>query len=125
MFDPKLLEVGTQLAEFCRTGQEAKALETLYAPEVVSVEALAMGEGGREAKGLDALKGKHDWWFGAHEVHALEVEGPFFYGEDQFALTFAMDTTVKETGERSQMKEVGVYTISDGKIVKEEFFYGV
>lgn len=125
MFDPKLMEVGTQLAEFCRNGEEAKGLDTLYSDEVVSVEALAMGEAGREAVGIEALKGKHAWWYGAHDVHSVEVEGPFFFGADQFALTFAMDVTNKESQERMQAKEVAVYTVADGKITREEFFYGV
>ena len=35
-----------------------------------------------------------------------------------------MDMTVKETGARMKMDEVGVYTVKDGKIVEERFFYG-
>ncbi|MAK61167.1 MAG: hypothetical protein CMK09_09340 [Ponticaulis sp.] len=119
------MDVGMQLAELCKTGEEAKGLETLYSQDVVSVEALAMGEAGREAVGIEALKGKHDWWFSANVVHSSKVGGPFFFGDDKFALTFAMDATDKASGERSQMTEIGIYTVSDGKIVREEFFYGV
>ena len=82
-----------------------------------------MGDAGREAQGLDAIKGKHDWWYGAHDVHQVSAEGPFLFGDDQFSLVFDMDVTNKESGERMQAKEVGVYTVKDGKIVREEFFY--
>ena len=35
-----------------------------------------------------------------------------------------MDVTVKETGARMTMDEIGVYTVKNGKIVEERFFYG-
>jgi ketosteroid isomerase-like protein len=34
-----------------------------------------------------------------------------------------MDITPKATGERIMMDEVGVYTVEDGKIVEERFYY--
>ena len=123
MFPEELTSVAGKLAECCNSGSEAEALETLYAQDCVSVEALAMGDAGREAQGLDAIKGKHDWWYGAHDVHQVSAEGPFLFGDDQFSLVFDMDVTNKESGERMQAKEVGVYTVKDGKIVREEFFY--
>ena len=39
------------------------------------------------------------------------------------ALIFDMDVTNKESGQRMQMREVGVYTVKNGKILREEFFY--
>ena len=123
MFSEELTRVANSLAECCNSGREAEALDTLYASDCVSVEALAMGDGGRETAGLDGIRGKHDWWYGAHEVHKVSAEGPFLFGDDQFSLVFDMDVTNKETGERIQMKEVGLYTVSGGKISREEFFY--
>jgi ketosteroid isomerase-like protein len=35
-----------------------------------------------------------------------------------------MDFTNKETGQRMQMDEHALYTVKDGKIVEERFFYG-
>ena len=67
--------------------------------------------------------GKGEWWSNAHEVHSSEVEGPYVNG-DQFVVRFKMDLTQKETGNRIQMDEVGVYTIKNGKIAEERFFYG-
>jgi ketosteroid isomerase-like protein len=55
-------------------------------------------------------------------VHDFEVTGPFVNG-DQFVVGFKMDLTPKSTGERTTMDEVGVYTIRDGKIAEERFFY--
>lgn len=48
--------------------------------------------------------------------------GPFPHGDDQFAVTFKMDPTHTQTGERTAMQEVAICTVADGKIVREEVF---
>ncbi|MEO1252551.1 MAG: nuclear transport factor 2 family protein [Pseudomonadota bacterium] len=124
MFDEELMTVGSKLVEHCRNGTEAQALQELYAKNAVSVEAADPMDMGLETKGRDAIKAKHDWWYGAFEVHSSEAQGPFFHGDNKFGVIFDADITEKESGERSQMKELGVYTVEGGKIVREEFFYG-
>jgi ketosteroid isomerase-like protein len=42
---------------------------------------------------------------------------------NQFVVHFGMDVTTKETGQRVQMNEIGLYTVRDGKIAEERFFY--
>jgi len=37
------------------------------------------------------------------------------------AVQYDIDVTDKESKKRIQMSEVGVYTVKDGKIVREEF----
>ncbi|WP_427452965.1 SnoaL-like domain-containing protein [Litorimonas sp. WD9-15] len=126
MFNEKLVKTAKALTAYCQTEQEAKALDELYAQDCVSVEALDMpGEPmGREASGLDAIRAKHDWWFANNEVHSTSAEGPFLHGDDTFSLIFEMDVTDKNSGERVQMKEVGLYTTNaDGQIIREAFFY--
>ena len=123
-FDRDLLSIGSKLVEYCRTGQEMRGLDELYSPKAVSVEALAMpGADSRETHGIDAIKGKHDWWNSAHTTNEAKVEGPFVHGADQFALIFDIDVTNKMTNQRVQTREVGVYTVEDSKIVREDFFY--
>lgn len=117
------LAVANRLVELCRANQPT--LDELYAETVVSIEAMAMeGEASAEKRGLAALRAKHEWWYSAFEVHSGSVDGPFPHGEDRFALIFELDATERATGTRCQMKEVGIYTVADGKIVREEFFYG-
>jgi hypothetical protein len=89
------------------------------------VEAFAMpGTDSRESRGVDAIKGKHDWWNSAMELHSASVDGPFVHGDDRFAVIFGFDATDRKSGERTQMKEVAIYTVNgDGKIVREEFYY--
>lgn len=124
MFNQELVNLANALFVHCQNNTEDEGLDTLYAPDAVSVEAAAMEEGGgRTAEGVQAIKDKHAWWYGAFEVHSSTVQGPFFHGDDKFGLIFTMDTTMKETGDRMQASELGLYTVKDGKIVREEFFY--
>jgi len=91
----------------------------------VSVEAMAMaGAPSAETHRLDGLRGKHAGWAGAFEVHSATVDGPFTHGDDRFAVIFAFEATRRATGDRSAIKEVRVYTVRDGRIVREQFFYG-
>ena len=125
MFNDQLSQTATKLVASCNAGTEAITLDTLYAKDCQSVEALAMPGMDRIAKGIDAIKAKHEWWNGAHEVHATSAQGPFMHGDDKFSVIFDMDVTNKQSGERMQMQEVGLYTVDKaGKICREEFFYG-
>ena len=54
------------------------------------------------------------------EVHSFDVHGPFV-AHDRFVVQFDADVTNKQSKERTQLSEVGVYTVKDGKIVREEF----
>lgn len=117
------LEVGQKLVGLCRQGQNLQAIETLYSPDIVSVEAMAMpGEPSAEMKGRDAVLGKSKWWVENHEVHSASCEGPFPHG-DRFIVHFKYDVTNKPSGKRMMMDEGALYTVKDGQIVREEFFY--
>jgi len=43
----------------------------------------------------------------------------------RFILRFKYDVTPKQTGKRMTLDETGLYTVRDGKIIKEEFFYAM
>jgi hypothetical protein len=116
-------EVGKQLVELCMRGKFEEAVKTLYSKDIVSVEAVPMPDGSREAKGLDAVMGKTQWWVANHEVHSSTVEGPLTAGA-HFCVRFTMDVTNKPSGKRIAMDELGIYEVKDGKVIREEFFYG-
>jgi hypothetical protein len=120
-------QVGEKLVELCREGRNMEAIETLYSADIVSIEAMGSEEMPAEMSGLAAIKGKNEWWYANHEVHSGSTEGPFPHG-DRFAVKFQYDVTAKSgpmEGQRFTMEEVGLYTVKDGKIVKEEFFYSM
>lgn len=123
----ELKEIARELVAGCRAGNAAVRanLDRLYADDAVSVEAADMGGQGRETHGVEAIHGKHDWWENAMEEHSTEVIGPFYFGDSQFSAMFKVDATDKQSGERFQMEEIGVYHVKDGKIVREEFHYAV
>ncbi len=118
-----LKEIADELVAGCRENRAKENLEKLYASDAVSVEGQDFAGMGRETHGLEAIRGKHEWWEGAHEVSSASVSGPYPHGDDRFAVIFEVQGKVKETGESFDMREVGVYHVADGKIVREEFFY--
>ncbi|HEY8711481.1 MAG TPA: nuclear transport factor 2 family protein [Thermoanaerobaculia bacterium] len=118
-------QVGKKLVDLCRTGKNVEAINTLYSPDIVSVEARGDAQMPALMRGIDAIRKKNQWWYENHEVHSSEVRGPF-PNEDRFAAQFHYEITPKSgpmKGKRMTMDEVAVYTVKDGKIVREEFFY--
>ena len=101
-----------------------EAVETLYAQDVVSVEAMTPPGGTRETSGLEGVIGKGKWWAENHEIHSASVEGPMVAGS-HFCVRFTLDVTFKPSGNRMQMDELGIYQVKDGKVSREEFFYGM
>lgn len=118
-----LREIADKTVEYNNSGRTGELLETYYDADAISAEAQAMGEGGAEVSGLDAIRGKHAWWESAHEIHSTSAQGPFLHGENRFGVIYEMDVTNKESGERVQMRELAIYTVEGGKVVREEFFY--
>jgi len=116
------LEVGKKLVALCKDHKENEAMQSLYHTDIVSIEAGGPAGMPREMKGLAAVQGKAKWWQENHEVHSSKVEGPFPH-EDRFAVRFTYDVTMKANKQRITMDEVALYTVKDGKVVKEEFFY--
>lgn len=116
------LEVASKYVELCKNHQNHIALETLFSPEAVSVEAMAMPGMAAEVRGLAAIMAKGKAWMDAHEIHSAAVEGPWPNG-DRFVVRFTYDVTNRPSGRRMQMDEMALFTIQNGKIVREEFFY--
>jgi hypothetical protein len=123
---PSTLQVGQKLVALCRKGENLKAITTLLSPTAVSIEPYA-GNGAipQKSKGRAAIKKKNQWWFENHTIHSHEVNGPWPHG-DKFIVHFKYDVTVKAgpmVGQRFTMEEGALYTVKNGKVVKEEFFY--
>jgi ketosteroid isomerase-like protein len=116
------LEVGKKLVELCKQGKNQEAMETLYSPDIVSVEAAPMANFPAEARGREAVFAKGKWWSENHTVHSATTDGPWPHG-DRFAVKFAYDVTNKPSNQRFQMEEIALFTVKNGKIVREEFFY--
>ena len=114
--------VAEELVSFCRSGRNLDAINALYSPDIVSIESMGNEQMPREMKGIDAIRQKNTWWGENNEVHAATVDGPFV-GDDKFAVYYNYDVTFKPTGKRQAMEEMALYTVRDGKVVREQFFY--
>ena len=118
------MEVGTRLVQMFNDGQTIEAVNELYSDSVVSIEGQGSEEMPARMEGIDAIRGKNEWWYANNEVHSTSARGPYIgHREDQFIVHFDLHVTPKDTGERRQMQEVGLYTVAGGKVAQEEFLY--
>ncbi len=112
--------VAARFVELCNQGKNFDVMRTLYDPNIVSVE----GDG-KETKGQGPVIKKSEDWVSDKEFNGETCSGPFFNGAnpDQFVVYFTLDVTPRKTGKRITLKEVGVYTVKNDKITREQFFY--
>lgn len=115
-------EIANKYVDLCKKHENEKILDTLFATNAVSIEAAPMPGGAAEAHGVKAIAQKGKQWMENHEVHEARVEGPWPHG-NRFIVRFTYDVTNKPTGRRIKMDETGLFTVENGKIVREEFFY--
>lgn len=112
--------VAKQFVEMCNQGKNFDVMRTMYAPDIVSVE----GDG-KETHGQASVIKKSENWASDKEINGETVAGPFFNGAnpDQFAVYFSFEVTPRTTGKRITVTEVGIYTVKNDKITREQFFY--
>ena len=113
-------EVAKKVVELVRKQAWHEALDTLYDNDIVSVEARTPDGSSPETSGIKGVRGKVDWWLENMQVHSFQANGPFV-AHDRFVVQYDADVTDKNSKKRFQLSEVGVYTVNDGKIVREEF----
>ena len=121
-----LKEIGKQLVSLALEGKSIEIVNTLYADDAVSFEAVQGGGPSREISGKANIIEKANWWLENNEIHNVEIKGPFPHGNNKFALFYSYDLTNKQMkNARILLEEIGVYEISNGKVIKEEYFYNV
>src|SRR5258708_1278239 len=117
-----LKTLANQFVELCRQGKNFDVMETMYAPDIVSVE----GDGKETAGKLPVMENSRHWATG-NPLQGEKGRGPFFCGgpdsSGQFAVYFTLDVTRKSRGERVNVEEVGLYTVKNDRITREQFFY--
>lgn len=114
-------EIANRFYALAQKGEWNSIYEELYDPMAESIEPPA-AQGLRSVKGMDQIlqKGK-EWEATIEAVHGGHTGPPQVAG-NFFTCTMGFDATFKGRG-RSQMEEVALYEVKDGKIVKEQFFY--
>jgi hypothetical protein len=79
----------------------------------------------KRIEGIDAVLKKTEWWVANHTIHSAKTTGPWPNG-DRFVVLFDYDVTPTSgpmANKRMKMEEAALYTVKDGKITQEEFFY--
>ena len=115
--------IAEELVALCKAGRNLDAINSLYAQDIVSVESMGNEQMPQTTKGLDAIRKKNEWWRDNNEVHSARVDGPFIGEDDKFTVYYNFDVTSKPRNQRATMEEMALYTVKDGKIVREQFFY--
>jgi len=113
-------DIANRLVELCRTGKNDQAYQELFSDDAVGVEPAQYNM--PNAVGKQALLAKAaGWQQDVEAMHDSAISDPIVAG-DHFSLSYMIDLTTKSRG-RSKMEEICVYSVKDGKIVKEQFFH--
>ena len=113
-------EVADRLVSLCRQGKVLEAGEELYGDNIVSHESDPSPN--KLVSGKKAVREKGNQFAEMIEAHhGSKISDPVVAG-NYFTVAWLMDITMKGQG-RSQMEEICVYKVKDGKIVEEYFYY--
>ena len=115
--------VAGKFMELCNQGKHFEVMRTMYGPEMVSVE----GDG-KETVGKEAVIRKSEVFQGNNAITGQDLRGAFFCGDanassGKFAVYTSITFTPKAGGKSQTHEEVGLYTVKNDKITREEFFY--
>jgi len=114
-------EIADRLVELSSKGEFETAQRELLAEDTINIEPQATPDFPKETRGLENIIQKGRKFQAMIEtVHGISMSQPLCAG-NSFAVVLNMDLTMKERG-RTNMSELCVYTIKDGKIVSEQFY---
>jgi len=118
-----LVELGRVFVQAMQNRRGIAHVDEIYAESAESVEAVVPpGRDVRIARGRVAIKAKREDWVATHDIHKLEADGPYVHPPNRFGVRFEAVVTQKATGRQITLRELAVYTVEEGKIVREEFF---
>ena len=115
--------VARKFTELCKQGKHFEVMRTMYSPDMVSVEG-----NGKEFVGKEVVIHKSEVFQGNNNILSQDLRGPFFLGDasassGRFAVYTSIDFSPKTGGERVTHEEVGLYTVKNDTITREEFYY--
>lgn len=113
------VQVGKTLVAMFNEGKLREIEDMYWAPDIVSVEGMGVA---MEWRGRAAVTEKNHGWLKENRIVSAKAMGPFV-GASGFAVHFTMEIEKIADGSKTSMEEVGVYTVRDGKICREEFMY--
>ncbi|MGB3801063.1 MAG: SnoaL-like domain-containing protein [Lewinella sp.] len=114
--------VAQRYHELMQTGQIEQVLKELYSPDIISLEPLNDSQLPRRTEGMAAYREKEKLYFGQIEQMYASFLSPPAVSTVHFTVMLGMDVTIRGKS-RKEKKEIGVFEVRDGKIVREEWFY--
>jgi hypothetical protein len=116
-------EIANRYYELAQRGAIQTIQDELYAPYAVSIEPENDSQLPLKVDGLEALREKEQRYYQnmVEEMHGGSIDTPIV-SPAHFACVQRMDVTLKGRG-RKQKVQLGVFTVDQGKIVSEQFFY--
>ncbi len=99
------------------SGDDAALWDQHWHPDFVSVES-----DGQEYAGRDAVQAKCEQWMSMMTVHGCAAHGPYVT-PNGFCIRYELDFEAKDGSfPRMQVDEIAHYTVTGGKVSREEFF---
>ena len=118
-----IIDVARNFTFMLRQGPFVAASERFWAIDVRSLEPHDLPDGIKaEVSGIEAARAKTVRWFGSRNVRVVSIDGPFVTG-NQFALFLDMMVTGYPSGTYQPFTEIAVFTVRDGRISEERYFY--
>jgi hypothetical protein len=87
------LEIGKKLVALCKQSHWLEAVDTLYSPDIVSIEAVEMAPGRKRMEGIAAVREKTVRFLKDVDIHSCAVTGPWPHG---IALSSASHWTTRQ-----------------------------
>ena len=116
----KIGEIAANFVNWRNTDNADLLRRELYSPDIESIEEGNASEIGH-VKGMEGLKKKGAGLSRNFEVHSIKASA-LTVADNWFSVKFEIDTTDKNSGERSGLSEIGMYKVENDKIVKEHYF---
>jgi hypothetical protein len=107
-------EVGESLVALFNAGKSEEAESTWYHRKIESIEA-----DGTVFEGWKGVQEKGKWWKENFTVLSMRAQGPYVCSTG-FAVVYTGRVRTAE-GTESDTHECGVYTVKNGRIVREQF----
>jgi SnoaL-like domain len=118
-----ITDVARDFTDMLRQGQFVAARERFWAADVKSIEPHDLPGGIKaEVSGIEAARAKTVHWVGTRRIHDLSIDGPFVTG-NQFALFLDMMIADPPSGADQPFTEIAIFTVRDGRISEERYFY--
>lgn len=118
-----LIEIGRAFVQAMQDRRGLENVDEMYAENAESVEAVVPpGRYVRVTSGREAIKAKREDWLKTHDLLNLSADGPYVHPPNRFGVRFEAEVVQKDTGKLMKLREIAIYSIEEGRIVREEFY---